>query len=374
MLKSSACAVFMLIGLGCGGSEEGSGWPVEQLISSQALQQDEPPSAGTWSFLLIAGMTCADGSATGIGINLASEPTGRLLIYLEGGGGCWDTATCRDPMHVRNANLSGFDATTFRQVMVDGAPQYFPPLPPNYGAHGLWDRTTAANPFKHYDYVYIPYCTADLHTGNLPHSPSDGLSHTGYVNMTRALAYLSQRFTPSSTTKVVLSGSSGGGFGALWNFPQTQEAFGSIPVTLIAESAPPLPAPYLTPALEEAWREAWGLDGTKPAVVPSTHLFPYLQWLAQTYPSNRMGFSAMTGDVVLASFLDVWLVGTNSLSNGLFTLRQKILQTSSNVNFFFFPGIMHVYLHQDPSTWPVTYPPFGSPNMSLGTWMNLQVE
>lgn len=364
----------MLVGLGCGGSEDGSGWSVAPWLLSQGVQQDEPPSSGTWSFLPIAGMACADGSATGIGLNLAIEPAGRLLIYLEGGGGCWDVATCRDPMRVGNANLSGFDAATFRQVMVTGASQYSPPLPPNHGARGLWDRTTEANPFKRYDYVYIPYCTADFHTGNLPHSPSDGLSHTGYVNMTRALAYLSQRFTPSSTTKVVLSGGSAGGFGALWNYPQTQDAFGSIPVTLIAESAPPLPAPYLIPSLEEAWRAAWGLDGAKPEVVPSTHLFPYQQWVAQTYPSSRMGFIAMTGDVALASFLDIWLIGANSLSNGLFTLRQKAHQTSANVDFFFVPGFVHEYLHQDPSTWPVTFPPFGSASMSLSSWISLQVE
>jgi hypothetical protein len=374
MLKQCAYAALMLMGIGCGGSEEGSGCGVEPASISQGIQGDPPPSSGTWSFLPIAGMACADGSATGIGINLATRPSGKLLIYLEGGGGCWDVATCRNPVHVRNANLSGFDATTFQQVMVTGAPRYSPPLPPNHGAHGLWDRTTAANPFERYDYVYIPYCTADFHMGALPHSPADGLSHVGYVNMERALAYLSQRFTPSSTAKVVLSGSSAGGFGALWNFPQTQDAFGRIPVTLIAESGPPLPAPYLTPSLEEAWRVAWGLDGAKPAVAPSTHLFPYLRWAAQTYPDNRMGFIAVTGDVTLASFLDVWLVGENSLSNGLFALRQQLRQTSSNVDFFFVPGFVHQYLHQDPSTWPTTSPPFGSAKMSLSSWMRLQVE
>lgn len=374
MLKTYACAAFILMGIGCGGNEKETGWNVEPAILARALQVDELPRTGTWSFLPIDGMTCADGSATGIGINLASDSGGRLLIYLEGGGGCWDKATCRDPMHVRNANLSGFDATTFREVMVTGAAKYSPPIPPDYGAHGLWDRTTAANPFQNYDYVYVPYCTADFHMGSLRNSPSDGLSHTGYVNMTRALAYLSKRFTSPSTKTVVLIGSSAGGFGALWSYPQTQDSFGSVPVTLIAESSPPLPAPFLTPALEDSWREAWGLDGAKPSGAPSTRVFPYLQWVAQTHPTKRMGFIAMTGDIALASFLNVGLAGTNSLSNGLFTMRQKTHRTSSNVDFFFVPGFMHVYLHQDPSTWPVTFPPFGSTKISLGAWMNLQVK
>jgi hypothetical protein len=258
--------------------------------------------------------------------------------------------------------------------MVTGAPQYNPPIPANYGAMGLWDRGSAANPFMNYNYVYIPYCTADFHMGNLRKSPVDGLNHLGYVNMTSALAYLAGIFTPSSTTEVVLSGGSAGAFGAFWNFPQTQAAFGNIAVTLLAESGPPLPAPFLSSTLEEAWRTAWGLDGTKSTAAPSTHLFPYLQWMAQAYPNRRLGFIEMTGDLVVAEFLTISLYGTNSLSQGLFQARQTIQESSQDVSFFLIPSIVHDYIHQSIATWPAPPSPYGSNNQSLGSWIHLEVQ
>jgi hypothetical protein len=366
MLKRYAQVAAALLGLGCGGIAAGP----DTLTTTPA----QPLVAMTWSFVPIAGMTCANGSATGIGVNRATRSSGKVLIFLEGGGGCWDATTCQDSLHIQNANLDGFGATTLHQIMVAGATQYYPAIPPNYGAAGLWDRTSWENPFRDYDYVYIPYCTADFHAGNRPHSPADGLSHVGYVNMTHALAYLSASFTPASTTQVVLSGGSAGALGALWNFPQTQAAFGQIPVTLFAESGPPLPAPYLAAELEEAWRVAWGLDETKPAAAPSTHLFPYLQWMAHTYPERRLGFVEMTGDLTVALFFSVALTGADSLSDGLYHARALSGEASPNVSFFFIPSLVHDYLHQAPAAWPSPAPPYGNDGLALNDWIDLQMQ
>ena len=368
--RSVALGLFLL---SCGGDEADQGNDANALAASFGPAYPQLRSTGTWSFVPVLGMTCADGSATGIGINLASRSSGRLLIYLEGGGGCWDARTCKDSFHVRNANLNGFDATTLEEVMVTGSSRYVPAIPVNYGALGIWDRSSAGNPFRNDDYVYIPYCTADFHAGDLSPSPMDGLSHVGYRNMTRALAYLSTRFTAESEKQVVLCGGSAGGFGALWNFSQTQAAFGAIPVTLVAESGPPLPAPFLSPALEEAWRVAWGLDGTKSAAAPSTHLFPYAQWIARTYPSHKLAFVEMTGDVAVALFLGIPVVGANSLSHGLFSLRQQLARTSPSVSFFFIPSPVHTVLHEPPATWPAPFPPYGNSNLSLSRWLEREL-
>lgn len=374
MFKRLAFVILMIVGIGWGWVHGAADQDADPASLLAALQGTTPAPPGTWFFRPIAGMACANGSPTGIGINFAKNPSSKLLIYLEGGGGCWDSSTCNDSFHIRNANLGGFDASAFEQMLVTGMPQYVPPIPANYGAHGLWDRTTSANPFANHHYVFIPYCTADFHMGSVWQSPTDGLSHVGHSNMTMALSYLSRIFTPTSTTAVVLLGGSAGGFGALWNFPQTQAAFPSVSVTLIAESSPPLPAPFLSSHLEEAWRLAWGLDESKPALAPSTHLFPYVGWLAQTHPNNRFAFVGMTGDVVLASCFGVPLWGANSLSNGLFSLRRSLQQSAPNIRFFWIPAVGHTYIHQDPSTWPAPPPPFGDNKRSLGSWLSLQTE
>lgn len=368
------CVVFVLLGLGWSRVHDQAGVDPHSPMIAQSPLGLNHSSPETWLFIPIDGMTCADGSATGIGVNFANYSSGKLLVYLSAGGGCWSASTCKDSLHVQNANLNGFDATTLQQVMVSGATQYSPPLPKNHGAHGIWDRSSAANPFQDYNYVYIPYCTADFHAGNYPNSPMSGLSHVGYVNMTKALTYLAGVFSPSSTNEVVLMGGSAGGFGALWNFPQAQSIFGMIPVTLIAESGPPLPAPYLRPALEESWRIAWRLDETKHANATSTHLFPYAQWMAQAYPNNKLYFVAMTGDITLSLFLGISLIGPNSLSNGLFSIRQQLQGSADNVRFFLVPALVHGYIHQDPESWPSPSTPFGDKQMSLGNWMRSAVE
>src|SRR5215472_8194264 len=52
-----------------------------------------PGTVGTWTWIPIAGSMCASGSAAGFGVN----PSGAgddLLIYLEGGGACWNQGSC----------------------------------------------------------------------------------------------------------------------------------------------------------------------------------------------------------------------------------------------------------------------------------------
>src|SRR4051812_7393894 len=48
---------------------------------------------GQWTWVPFGDSRCADGTATGIGVNLAG-PTARAIVFLEGGGACWDGFTC----------------------------------------------------------------------------------------------------------------------------------------------------------------------------------------------------------------------------------------------------------------------------------------
>lgn len=135
-----------------------------------------------------------------------------------------------------------------------------------------------------------------------------------------------------------------------------------------------VPGSLRAASLEEAWRWAWGLDRTRAEAAPSSRLFPYLQWIAQSYPDRKLGLVEMTGDLTLAFFFGLSLFGSNSLSNGRFSLRQQIQQTADNVSFVFIPSLAHSCLHQDPATWPAPSPPYGSSSQSLSSWMKAQLQ
>ena len=79
----------------------------------------------------------------------------NLVVFFEGGGACWDGLTCTFPI------AAGLPS----QV-----PQFFVPAidpnasPANYD--GIFKSDNPANPVKDWSFVYIPYCTGDIHVGS----------------------------------------------------------------------------------------------------------------------------------------------------------------------------------------------------------------
>ena len=56
---------------------------------------------------------CADGSQTGFAINPAPTPSNDALIFLEGGGACWDGTTCWGPVSTAFYVATGYGEAAF---------------------------------------------------------------------------------------------------------------------------------------------------------------------------------------------------------------------------------------------------------------------
>jgi len=128
---------------------------------------------------------CADGSKYGFYTRTANPK--KVVLYLDGGGACWSAKTCAP------------DSGNRYQTKVE-APS----------AEGLFDLADQRNPFAGYSFVYVPYCTADLHIGDAVTTYAAGLTvrHKGYANGTAALDYLAATF-PGATDVVVVGASAG---------------------------------------------------------------------------------------------------------------------------------------------------------------------
>src|SRR4029078_13123523 len=111
-----------------------------------------PGTRGSWTWVDVPGMGCDDGSGTGVAVNPApaGPARGTLFLYFMGGGACWDASTC----FVLNTAVHG----PFGQAQWDarGPRALAPPR----------DRARAINPFRDASYVFVPYCTGDLHAGS----------------------------------------------------------------------------------------------------------------------------------------------------------------------------------------------------------------
>lgn len=232
--------------------------------------------ANTWSWVPVQGTMCRDGSPTGIALNL-NPSSKNLVIYLEGGGACFNLTTCianpacfTPPAVTTDGGASGAEGGA---GAADGAAP--PPacagfltfdsrLTGTTGSGGIFNRADAANPVKDWNFVYVPFCTGDLHGGLNTDVTVAGVAgkqqFVGYANMQRDLARLVPTFP--SLTKVLLTGISAGGFGAAINYPQTAKAFAPVPVYSLDDSGPPMSDPYLASCLQSEQATLWGLDKT----------------------------------------------------------------------------------------------------------------
>jgi Pectinacetylesterase len=278
-----------------GGGDDGGTAPVEAGPFVPGAPITATPSQWTW--VPFANSACGTGSATGIGVNLSSTGT-SVLIYMEGGGACWSEESC---YALKTAtNFTGYGQAQFTAESTDPAYLAAP--------GGFFDRTATANPFKDYSYVYIPYCTGDIFGGNNVMQLGTNTAHfVGYTNVTAFL----ERIVPTfpAADRVVLSGSSAGGFGALINWEQTQDAFGSIRVDVIDDSGTFMPASVEAEGNGNVQLAitAWKLTSIVPAGCttcasdPST-LYGYY---AKKYPDHRAALLSYTQDSVLPSYYGI---------------------------------------------------------------------
>lgn len=298
--------------------------------------------ANTWQYVPIQGAMCRDGSPTGIGVNV-NPGSKNLMIYLEGGGACFNALTCA-------TNPATFGMTEFTTRLGGTA-----------GDQGVFSRTDTANAMADWNFVYIPFCTGDVHAGNKLDATVPGVTgkqqFVGYANVTRDLARIIPTFP--GLDKVLLTGVSAGGFGAAANYPQTAKAFGSVPVYSLDDSGPPMADPYAPSCLQAQWAQTWGFDKTVLADCgsdckdPTNYTIDATMHTAKMYPKIPFGIVEDTDDGVITLFygfgagMCTALIPTqltaDTFTAGLLDSRMR-LAALPNVGGFIFQGTVHTTL------------------------------
>ncbi len=141
----------------------------------------------------------------------------NLAVYFEGGGACWHTINC---IYYSTTNTGvGETLASLGQI------------------EGIGDIDNPLNPFRDWNFVYIPYCTGDVHVGANDYDYPDDLGfhlipefnrwrirHRGKVNFRVVLQWIQDTFT-TAPDKIFVAGSSAGAYGAILNFPDVRDAF-----------------------------------------------------------------------------------------------------------------------------------------------------
>lgn len=256
-----------------GGTPDG-----QQPPSDAPVSLDTTPNQ--WVWVEIPGTTCANGSPAGFGLNRAMTLGGAMFVYFEGGGACWDTASCTaNPPLAVNLNV------TYDQAH----------LTADAGALGV---NRAAPPLDTANYVFIPYCTGDLHAGTqvmaYPGGPT--IHHTGGTNAQKFVDALAAGFPDTAT--IWVTGSSAGGYGATLDFHRFTAAWPGAGVHLLEDSSPFIPMLMNYEKLPTAWAIAFP-PGCTNCEASFTNAFDAV---VAAHPTSRIGLMTWDDDAVIKAY------------------------------------------------------------------------
>lgn len=280
-----------------------------------------------WTWVPFSDARCGDGSSTGIAVNL-SDRSRRVFVYMMGGGACWDFATCYGLRTAANLD-TGYGQAQFN---ADRA---------QFDRAGVFNRGDASNPFRDASYVFIPYCTGDVHAGDRVVAyddtmPSRFTHHVGARNVAAFLRRLMPTF--ASADKIWLTGSSAGGVGATLNWPRFQAAFPRARVDLLNDGGQLVDA---NNGRAREWRRAWALAVPPDCAECATSLEAVVRWLHRTMsPQHRSGLMATLQDQTLRGFYTVIPATFETYTR---QLLRNAYDGQSNRRYFVMPGSMHTY-------------------------------
>lgn len=284
--------------------------------------------AGAWTYVPIPGMVCGNGSGTGIAVNPSTDPSAPVFFLMMGGGACWDDVTC---LGGAAANLEdNIDETAIRADIAR-----FPVL---------FDRARTDNAFAKAHYVFVPYCTGDLHAGNAKKTyrfltKSQTIEHRGARNVEALLPSVAATFPAS--TKVILGGGSAGGFGTMLNYHRFRAAFPSTRIDILNDSGTPVePTGNIWQNMQSAW------NMTLPASCANCTsdvraVLPYLD--AQMGPNARFALLSYTQDRTIRAFTGILV--PQQYESAVLGLRPRL---SPRQKTFYVEGDDHVIIRRDP--------------------------
>jgi hypothetical protein len=282
--------------------------------------------ADEWNWLDFPESRCANGSPTGVAVNV--HPNAKhLVMFLQGGGACADADTCW--LHPTAVNISsGYSVAKFGSEHLLALP--------------LFQRDAQANAFSDATYVFVPYCTGDLHAGDsVATYEVEGVAKPTYHYGAHNLDVFLRALAPAhrNIDHVWLVGESAGGFGTLFNQDSVARAFGAR-TDVIDDSGPGIGQVGFPPS--------WAVRLPRGCPECSAGLAALFLFDRATYPDARFGFLSFKVDDMLPGF---YAVSQDIIVQALAVYEQSFARLV-NTHAFVAPGIGHVVLRSsvDPDT------------------------
>ncbi len=245
-----------------------------------------------WQFVSKAEMKTRSGSEFGYLASL-NPNSNKLIVYLEGGGACFNADTCAE-------NRSDFNE--------EDVEYYTENL--NLNPFQLLSRNSQNNYFSEWNMIFVPYSTGDLHIGNNPDTdiplggPQDQMM-VGASNFQEIMEDIVSYFGNQGIDEVLITGSSAGGFGSYFNCLPLLEAYPNAESTVLIDAAPIfLEENQMDSCLSTIWEQLFLFEYptdyfTYANGTYDNNLEAIYEYLAHKYPNTHLGlFSHLQDDVI----------------------------------------------------------------------------
>jgi hypothetical protein len=218
---------------------------------------------------------------------MSTRDTGseELVIFLQGGGGCWDTLCAA-------TETAG----------------------PGILSVGILDQELAGNPVADWNVAYLPYCDGGVHASDAEYDvDGNGLIeagttdqfHHGLQNLSAALDVTVRTFP--APKRILLTGVSGGGFGTIFALPLVRTLYPGVPIEVLNDSGVAVGRPD-EPEFFEDLLDYWNIrEAFLPASCPDCiaedgHGTGILDWAMQRDENMRVSLLSHKQDSTISTF------------------------------------------------------------------------
>jgi hypothetical protein len=284
-------------------------------------------ATNAWTWVDFPGSRCDDGTPTGIGVSPGDGPD--LLVYFDGGGACWSHETCAVEDTSRHGPFGRAELLA-RARHLSGS---------------VFDRADPANPFRAFSFVFVPYCTGDVHSGDraTTYSGPGGartLQHRGRANALIFLPRIAATFP--APRRLVVAGSSAGGYGTLVNYDAYRARWPRARGYAIDDAGPALRG-LPAPPLRDAWWSAWASPAALASFCPECAADVSAAWaaLSRRWPGDRIALLSSLRDRTMRGYLDA---SPAAFERAVRDTAAEVIAPLPNVRAFLVPGESHTML------------------------------
>ena len=226
----------------------------------------------------------------------------KLVVFFEGGGACWESGTCSLP--ITASTPAGAPALYKAEILATDNPT---------ALGGMFKLDDSRNPVKDWSFVYVPYCTGDIHSGSKTASYTNiftgqpyTIEHRGADNFKLIAKWIDDNFDAQS--QILVTGSSAGAYGAMTHYPRIRSIFPRAQAAVLGDAGQ-----GVVPAGFDGLRNGnWNFQldplvyGQTPQATASGDI---VRRLSDYYPSDRVAQYTTATDLTQINFYDVQASG-----------------------------------------------------------------